>query len=122
MPGAQPLPKKHFATIRDGIADLKGVGLRISNLLDMLQSTNRIPPSQIHTTLQELLLTCYGVALRLSEIDIADNCDNCPFAPAHTTADLHLHLLSEKLRHLADEARQASQYESLTTHIPRSRL
>jgi hypothetical protein len=61
-----------------------------------------------------MLATCYGVALRLSEIDIADN---CPFAPAHTTADLHLQLLSQKLRHLADEAKQASQREPLIIHL-----
>ena len=121
MPGAQPLPKKHYATIRDSIADLKGVGVRINLLLDTLHQSNRLSSPQVQATLQEMLATCYGVALRLSEIDIADNCDNCPFAPAHTTADLHLQLLSQKLRHLADEAKQASQREPLIIHTPRSR-
>ena len=122
MPGAQPLPKKHYGTIRDSIAELKGVGMRISNLLDTLQSANRVPPPQVQAALQEILSTCYGVALRLSEIEIADNCDNCPLAPARTTADLHLQLLSQKLRHLAEEATQASQHETMVIHNPRRRL
>ncbi|MBI1298941.1 hypothetical protein GC175_28760 [bacterium] len=94
--------------------------MRINLLLDMLHA-NRGSSPQVQAALQEMLSICYGVALRLSEIDIADNCDNCPFAPAHTTADLHLQLLSQKLRHLADEAKQASQREPLIIHTPRSR-
>ena len=105
MPGAQPLPRKHLTTIRDATETLKAMANRIARMLEMLDEGERPSANHTRATLQSLQSTCYSVALSLSEVDIADNCDTCSLAPPKTSAELQLTILSNKLRTLANETR-----------------
>jgi hypothetical protein len=116
MPPAQPMPKKHLAAIRDVQSELKCLAQRLGNALEGLGSTSRPGANTLKGTLQELQSCCYAVALRLGEIEFADGCDRCPCAPARTGAEIHLALLSQKLRHLSDEMWQSSQTAVRLTH------
>jgi hypothetical protein len=109
MPAAQPLPKKHLAAIRDAQSELKCLAQRLTGLLEGLESSPRPMTETLKGTLQELQSGCYVVALRLSELEFADGCDHCPCAPPRTVAEIHLALLSRKLRRLSDETWQSSQ-------------
>jgi len=115
MPVAQPLPKKHLATIRDAQSELKGLAQRLGHLLERLDASPRSWPETMQT-LQALQSNCYAVALRLSEVEVANGCDGCPCAPARTQAEIHLALLSQKLRCLSEEMWQHSQPPSLRHH------
>jgi hypothetical protein len=119
MPAAQPLPKKHLAAIRDAQSELKCLAQRLTGLLEGLESSPRPVTETFKGTLQELQSGCYVVALRLSELEFADGCDHCPCAPPRTVAEIHLALLSRKLRRLSEETWQSSQATMyLTRHDP----
>ena len=105
MPGAQPLPRKYLGTIRDATENLKSMANRIHLILENSSERERPILSQTRTTLQTLQSSCYAIALALSEVELADNCDTCPLAPPSTSAEVHLTLLSQKLSHLANETR-----------------
>jgi hypothetical protein len=106
---AQPLPKKHLAAIRDVQSELKCLAQRLASLLEGLESAPRPVTEALKGALQELQSGCYAVTLRLSEIEVADGCDHCPCAPPRTVAEIHLALLSQKLRRLSEEMWQSSQ-------------
>lgn len=109
MPAAQPLPKKHTATIRDALGDLKGLAQRIGWVIEQIDAAERPALPLLKPTLQEVQASCYAVALRLSEIELAENCDTCPCAPARTSIEIYLALLSQKLRQLSEETWQTAQ-------------
>ncbi|MBX3001377.1 MAG: hypothetical protein KF893_22840 [Caldilineaceae bacterium] len=109
MPAAHPLPRKHASAIRDSLDDLKCLAQRIGLLLTQLEDTERPSSRSLKSTLQEIQSDCYAVALRLSEIELAQNCDSCPCAPARTSTEIYLALLSQKLRQMAEEMWQTAQ-------------
>jgi hypothetical protein len=85
-------------------------------VLKGLDTAPRPVTEALKGTLQELQSGCYVVALRLSELEFADGCDHCPCAPPRTVAEIHLALLSRKLRRLSDEMWQSSQATVYLTH------
>lgn len=112
MPVAQPLAKKH-TTIRDSLGGLKCLAQRIGWVIEQMAEPERSPLPLLQTTLQEVQSACYAVALRLTEIELAEVCDSCPCAPARTSAEIYLGLLHQKLRQFADEMWRTSQGTTL---------
>jgi hypothetical protein len=66
------LPKKHLAALRDAQSELKCLAQRLAGLLEGLDSSPRPVTETLKAALQELQSGRCAVALRLSEIEIAD--------------------------------------------------
>ena len=105
MPAAKSLPRKYLTTLEDAQEQLRLLAQKARLALSELESS-RPPYRQLPVVLRDIEAGAYKVALELSEIKIATDCDECPSAPAITSAQIHLYVLAEELDRQAEIARE----------------
>lgn len=105
MPTARPLPKKFMTCLEEAQDQLRFIAQRARLALSEME-THPGPYRQVHVLLRDIEAGAYRVAFELSELEIADTCDECPAAPPQTAAQVHLVLLADELERHAALARQ----------------
>lgn len=105
MAPAQKLPRKHLGTIADAISDLKCTAHRLGLVMEELER-GRQPSPAVLTALQAVRAQSYQVALRLSEVEVAGSCDECPTAPASVRSQMVCQMLQRELIRLAEVAQK----------------
>ena len=101
---SQPLPRKFLSQLRQAQEELQTLARRARTTLEQLQSARR-PPDEIEANLRDMESSAYRIALELTDLKLADDCRNCPSAPASTPARLHLLVLANELEQQAQLAR-----------------
>ena len=94
MPAARSLPRKYLTVLEDMQEQLRLLAQKARLALTELESS-RPPYRQLPVLLRDIEAGAYKAALELSEIKVADDCDECPSAPAITSAQIHLYVLAE---------------------------
>ena len=104
MPEAIPLPRKYLSRLREAQEDLQLMAAR-SRIA--LQEAERQPRtlSKIEMTLREIESASYRLALALSQIEVAADCDLCPAAPATTSLQAYMLVLASELEQKAEQMR-----------------
>lgn len=97
MPAARPLPRKHLSLIQDSISDLRLLAHRVGLVLERSEVSRH---DSLRVILSEVQAACFATALRLTDIEVASGCDDCPDAPAATGAEIRLDILSRELSRL----------------------
>lgn len=105
MPAAKSLPRKYLTTLDDVQEQLRLMAQKARLALTELE-TGRAPCRQAPVLLRDIEAGAYRIALELSEIKVANDCDECPSAPSVTSAQIHLYVLAEELDRQATLARE----------------
>ena len=104
MPQPHPLPKKYL-NILDGAQDeLRCIAQRARTALEEVEADEQ-PFELARVILRDIEAIAYRIALDLSELEIAGNCDGCPSAPPSTQAEAILWVTAAELERLAVHAR-----------------
>lgn len=104
MPTARALPKKYMSSLVETQESLRLLGQRTHRFLAEVEA-HKQTPQRLQTFLQEIEATVYRLAYVLSEMKVAENCDECPLAPSTSVAKVHLLLLANDLEEKASLAR-----------------
>lgn len=105
MPTARPLPKKFLTCLEEMQDQLRLIAQRARLALTEME-TSPGPYRQVHVLLRDIEAGAYRIAFEMSELDIAESCDECPAAPPQMSAQVHLVLLADELERQAALARQ----------------
>lgn len=105
MPAATPLPRKHKASLLESEESLLYIAQRSRLALAELSTSPKALP-KVESTLREIEAEAYRLALTLSRLSVAGNCDECPSAPAVTSLQAHVLVLANELERQADLIRQ----------------
>lgn len=92
MSNATRLPRKYLNTLEEAGQSLRLVGqqaTQIRQFLAELDQRNR-SAQLVGVLIRDIETAALRVALELSQIKVADTCDNCPAAPAVTTQKITL--------------------------------
>lgn len=105
MPAARPLPRKYLSYLEEVQEHLRLMAQKARLALTEIERGYGVQ-KQLPVLLRDIEAGAYRVALDLSEIQIASDCDECPAAPAATSAQIHLLVLAEELDRQAELARR----------------
>ena len=105
MPMARALPKKYLTILDESQEQLRLLAQRAQLALTEVE-TGRPPYRQLPVLLRDIETSAYKVAFELSQIKVANDCDQCPDAPAITSAQIHLYVLADELDRQAAIARE----------------
>jgi len=105
MPEPQRLPRKFLAQLRQAQDDLRLLAQQAKAICEQLRSP-RCATDTLRTMLREMESNAYRIALELSELKVAEDCNGCPCAPPSITAQAHLLVLAEELERQASLARR----------------
>lgn len=105
MPIARAMPRKYLTVLDEAQEQLRLLGQRAQLALQEVE-TGRSPYRQLPVLLRDIETSAYKVAFELSQIEVAGDCDECPAAPAMTSAQIHLYVLADELDRQAMLARE----------------
>ncbi len=107
MAKPSPLPRKYLAIIQEAQDDLRLTAHQMRLVIERVVS-DRCSGQYLQSTLLDAESKMYRIAHDLSTIDIADDCDSCPVAPAQTRAVIFLHAMADELEKHAALARETA--------------
>lgn len=100
MPQASPLPRKYLACINEAQEFLRIIAAKSQRAQEEVSTSNR-SATHLLALLREIEAMSYRIALELSNIEVAKDCNQCPSAPAVTSLQAYtLVLASELERHV----------------------
>ena len=104
MPEAMPLPRKYMSRLQEAQEDLQLMAIRSRVALQEVERHPR-PLSTVEMTLREIESASYRLALILSQIEVAADCDLCPAAPPTTSLQAYMLVLASELEAKAEQMR-----------------
>ena len=109
MPIPNPIPRKYATYLNNAQGDLQVIARKSRTAMQDLDDVGQLSARQIRHLLLEIEATAYRLALELSDIRIADDCDGCPAAPPTTIAQSYLLVMADELERQAVLARHQAQ-------------
>ena len=111
MASPNPIPRKYMTYLESVQNDLEVMAKKARQTLTDLRFEHGNRTTSIHQLL-EIEATAYRLALELSDIRIADDCDGCPAAPPTTIAQSYLLVMADELERQAALARRQAQSQA----------
>ncbi|MBP8109514.1 MAG: hypothetical protein KAZ26_21425 [Caldilineaceae bacterium] len=108
MASPNPIPRKYMNYLESVQDDLQRMAQKAKRALTDLRFDPIGRTASVHLLL-EIEATAYRLALELSDIRIADDCDGCPAAPPTTIAQSYLLVMADELERQAVLARHQAQ-------------
>ena len=117
MPIPKPLPRKFMTILEEATGDLRVAGSRTQAVAAHFEGDKRIP-AEVKIQLREIEATVYRAAFSLSQVQVAETCDGCSLAPALTSAQAHLFVMSNILTDQADLAHRMAEGNVPRVELP----
>jgi len=108
MSNPNPIPRKYINYLESVQNDLQLMAKKARQTLADLRFAPGSHTASVHLLL-EIEASAYRLALELSDIRIADDCDGCPAAPPTTIAQSYLLVMADELERQAALARRQAQ-------------
>lgn len=105
MPHARPLPRKFMGILEEVQEDLRAMAQRARMALSEIEADER-PFELSRVILRDTEALCYRIALDISQMHVAGNCDSCPSAPPSTESQAVLYVIADELERQAIFARE----------------
>lgn len=108
MSKPQRMPMKYKRLIEEAVIDLRLLAEKIVTAQTALR-TKDYALHDLQNTMRDIEVSCLRIALDLSEIDVASDCDACPSAPSMIKYQAALLAIARSLDGLAGYSRQAGE-------------